>query len=793
MHSSLGCRAEQPQILCFAAASACDKQHAPCMTRQQACPFPAGVVSLVSGEVKHVVHPIRWNLTAVICQLGQDLTTCLEWLNARLLGLGTESCLWNFHHRFSFCLFEQCTRGLLLRHHGLLRRNIHLLLRRGHNHRRVHICLDNLRHCILHGLLRPHLFRLLQLHPPCHSHHWPQLLMQYQLPTSCLQWLHPWLRKPPWCTLLHRLSLLPRHPLFQLHGTLLKLHPTHRRPHRHHCRAHRTHLVPFIPHRWPKLLHFLQKNLDNLQSRPPRSFDPRRNLTNYAVQLQKPHYLFHRLNQQRHLHHPSHQSLQHWVLLHNNLQNRSVLSKLNNRWSWTPNALKNNVNNFSTKIYLQLALHCLHHHLQRHYPHPCLHLHRKRDPLNLKFRTTSLSRFQPFLLLTIHLHQHRHHADHDPGLEDHAPVDHLLNLITDDIPLTVRIDLVLPFPDIVLRPNMTRIAEHLPHTDEDHHPDGVHQLLIDVIVLILDHAPDLLVAIPEAEKSSYDQPYVQPIQTSFLHLTLMTPGASGATAIILTNTITAQIGPYPLQDHHHHPIHHQTHQHTQQHHLEPWPFVSRTETAKTQMQLRHFPSQSSTRMTSNSARWLRLPMIHFVYDAWLSLTLTIQSLSAQHWTNKINCSSTISWTRCSTSWLNHIAPSTTNLFSSKQAKPPSWILPGPLHNPDYLTSIWQRKHEPFMWNRRTCWPSRCQRGCPGNRSIVANTRAPTWSTTKRVGRQLPRSLLKIAFARQLGQKMRRAFRLNTHVTGSSACPLRFRTSMTYQAMLSSYVHLSSTA
>ena len=43
--------------------------------RQQACPFPAGVVSLVSGEVKHIVHLIRWNLKAVLCQLGQDLTT----------------------------------------------------------------------------------------------------------------------------------------------------------------------------------------------------------------------------------------------------------------------------------------------------------------------------------------------------------------------------------------------------------------------------------------------------------------------------------------------------------------------------------------------------------------------------------------------------------------------------------------------------------------------------------------------------------------------------------------------
>ena len=33
------------------------------------------------GEVKHFVHLIRWNLTAVICRLGQELTTGLEWHN----------------------------------------------------------------------------------------------------------------------------------------------------------------------------------------------------------------------------------------------------------------------------------------------------------------------------------------------------------------------------------------------------------------------------------------------------------------------------------------------------------------------------------------------------------------------------------------------------------------------------------------------------------------------------------------------------------------------------------------
>ena len=40
----------------------------------------------LSGEVKHIVHLIRWNLKAVLCQLGQDLNTGLEWHNARILG-----------------------------------------------------------------------------------------------------------------------------------------------------------------------------------------------------------------------------------------------------------------------------------------------------------------------------------------------------------------------------------------------------------------------------------------------------------------------------------------------------------------------------------------------------------------------------------------------------------------------------------------------------------------------------------------------------------------------------------
>ena len=42
---------------------------------------------MVSGEVKHVVHLIRWTLKAVLCQLGQDLTTVpVQGIIARHLG-----------------------------------------------------------------------------------------------------------------------------------------------------------------------------------------------------------------------------------------------------------------------------------------------------------------------------------------------------------------------------------------------------------------------------------------------------------------------------------------------------------------------------------------------------------------------------------------------------------------------------------------------------------------------------------------------------------------------------------
>ena len=58
--------------------------------------FRCGLFSFdgLSGEVKHIVHLIRWNLKAVFCQLGHDLNTVpVQGTIARSIGLGTESCM----------------------------------------------------------------------------------------------------------------------------------------------------------------------------------------------------------------------------------------------------------------------------------------------------------------------------------------------------------------------------------------------------------------------------------------------------------------------------------------------------------------------------------------------------------------------------------------------------------------------------------------------------------------------------------------------------------------------------
>ena len=66
--------------------------------RRQACPFPAGMVSLVSGEVKTVVGLIREELQSGYMPSGVDRPLSLSGSNARSLHFGIESqCCFCFH------------------------------------------------------------------------------------------------------------------------------------------------------------------------------------------------------------------------------------------------------------------------------------------------------------------------------------------------------------------------------------------------------------------------------------------------------------------------------------------------------------------------------------------------------------------------------------------------------------------------------------------------------------------------------------------------------------------------
>ena len=171
---------------------------------------------------------------------------------------------------------------------------------------------------------------------------------------------------------------------------------------------------------------------------------------------------------------------------------------------------------------------------QHHHLLPCLHLHLKPDPPNLMFRTLASSQLQPPLVLTTYMLHHRQRTDHDPGLDpglrDHAPVDPLHNHIVIDILPDVLYDLVLPFLVFGHLRNMTRTAELLLHTDEDHRQDAALLWFLDVIDLTQDHVPRHLVVDPEAAKSYSDQLHAHPIRPTSPLLTLMTPGANGTIA-----------------------------------------------------------------------------------------------------------------------------------------------------------------------------------------------------------------------------------------------------------------------
>lgn len=213
-------------------------------------------------------------------------------------------------------------------------RSIHLTCPEPHR-RQLNIYLDNLRHCILRGLLRLRPSRQLPLCRHRHSLPLQQPLMQYQPHTLSLLQLNHWAPTQPLSTPLHQLLQLQRHQLSRRHGQLLRLQLMHRPHHLYLYQARLTHLVFFNLHHW-LLRHrqFLQLPRVTRQSKQPQRFDQRRNPTNHAAQLQRlhrPRLSLHLQLQRLHLNLQYHQNWQHWALRHNNSQNLSVSSKLNNR------------------------------------------------------------------------------------------------------------------------------------------------------------------------------------------------------------------------------------------------------------------------------------------------------------------------------------------------------------------------------------------------------------------------------------------------------------------------------
>ena len=160
--------------------------------------------------------------------------------------------------------------------------------------------------------------------------------MQYQAHNLCQLCLHLWLLKPLWCTPLHRLFRLPRHPPLHPRGILLRLHHLrrlhhlHRLRHRHLCRVLHTHLTTFNLHNQRTQPSSLQMNLHHQQLRQLPGFALTRKRTDHVDQLRKPLLLLHHRHQRRHRLHPFHLNLQRWDPPHNNLRNRFDLFKLNN-------------------------------------------------------------------------------------------------------------------------------------------------------------------------------------------------------------------------------------------------------------------------------------------------------------------------------------------------------------------------------------------------------------------------------------------------------------------------------
>ena len=160
--------------------------------------------------------------------------------------------------------------------------------------------------------------------------------MQYQAHNLCQLCLHLWLLKPLWCTPLHRLFRLPRHPPLHPRGILLRphhlrrLHHLHRLRHRHLCRVLHTHLTTFNLHNRLTQRWSLQMNLHHQQLRQLPGFALTRKRTDHVDQLRKPLLMLHHRHQRQHRLHLFHLNLQRWAPRHSNLRNQFDSFKLNN-------------------------------------------------------------------------------------------------------------------------------------------------------------------------------------------------------------------------------------------------------------------------------------------------------------------------------------------------------------------------------------------------------------------------------------------------------------------------------
>ena len=279
---------------------------------------------------------------------------------------------------------------------------------------------------------------------------------------------------PHHCPPTYQFLQLQWHLRFRQPGPLLHLHPTYRQHHHLHLyQDHRTHPVSCNHHHW-LLRHrlFLQLHLNSRKSKQLQKFHQARNWTNYAAQLPRLlrlHLPLHLHSQRLHLHRLSQQKWQ--------------------RLGSTTQQLVESVRLIQAQQQTILDSQRLHEQRQQllHQdlppigstpPTPSPTLTPPSTPTTMPPPSAKARPTEPtapgsqYYYLGSHRHPilgRRHHHREDPAPEhgDHGPHDHLHTLIAGLLLIDVQTDLVHLCLDIDPQPNIPKIAEHLPLTDDD--------------------------------------------------------------------------------------------------------------------------------------------------------------------------------------------------------------------------------------------------------------------------------------------------------------------------------------